>query len=223
METLKSKCRHCGKEVNAVAFGEMHLIPDCNECADRLAIPDIDHILENRKSTWREICPSEFRFTDINHKSWIASKDSIGKVLAWKPTKEGRGMILGGTTGKCKTRSVWKMLERFHFDGVQIEALNETDFSHKVGQKFSTSPADGSQWIESLIRVPILFLDDIGKSVSTERFRQELFHVIDKRTSWRRPIIATVNADGKKLAEKLGESGPQIVRRLRDYCDAIVF
>lgn len=217
---VESTCLVCGEPQKGVLFNGKVIRATCPDCQSDLSQTKETDIKE---SAWREICPSEFRFTDTEHRSWKDNLEAIEKVIAWKFTPEGRGMVIGGLSGKCKTRSVWKLLKPLHMRGVPFMAITETQFANDCGAKFAFGAIEGKQWIEELCKVPLLFLDDIGKSASTQRFSHEMFHVIDKRTSWRKPIIATLNASGKELAVKLGESGPQIVRRLKDYCDVITF
>ncbi len=222
-EQIESTCRDCGAPVTAVKWNGKILQPLCEECHSKFGKTSHQIAMDARESMWRDVCPSEFRFTDTEHKSWKENIEAISKVMAWEFSKEGRGLIIYGASGKCKTRSVWRLLKPLYIKGVQMTIITETQFSNDCGAKFGQSGIEARNWIEELCKVPLLFLDDIGKSSTTQRFSQEMFHVIDKRTSWRRPTIATLNGSGKELASKLGDAGPQIVRRLRDYCDIVTF
>jgi DNA replication protein DnaC len=94
----------------------------------------------------------------------------------------------------------------------------------KCGQLFWEDQSKAAGFIEELIRVDVLMLDDLDKAKFTERTEAELFEVIDARTAHGRPILASLNAAGDALAAMLPEHrGLPIVRRLRDYCRNVEF
>lgn len=223
LDLSPTTCNRCGSPVTGVFFAGKLLRPVCDTCHKIVGKTNQDIEIEKRQSEWREICPPEMRFTDVEHKTWKENIEPIKQVLEWEFNKEGKGLVLGGSSGKCKTRSVWKLLKRLYINGVSFIAITETQFANECGSKFAISALEGRQWVDELCKTPLLFIDDIGKSSVTQKFSHELFHVIDKRTSWRRPTIATLNSSGKELESKLGESGAKIVRRLRDYCEIIKF
>ena len=80
-----------------------------------------------------------------------------------------------------------------------------------------------SKALDILVSTPVLVLDDLGKERLTARLEADLFAVIDDRTSNLRTTIITTNYTGDRLVERFQnkETGVALVRRLRDYFNAI--
>ena len=167
---------------------------------------------------WEAICPILYRRTDPAR----LPQDKLRKVMEWQYNP--RGLIFHGFTGRYKTRAAYLLLRRLHYEGIKIAAFDSTDFANKCADKFRDG--SGGVWIESLIRIPIFFIDDLGNEPSGERGAGEIFHIIKRRGEEMLPVIITTNTVGGELSTKL--RGPQdrgysLVRRLREFCEPIEF
>ncbi len=172
-----------------------------------------------RLRRWHELCPSVYRESDPAR----LPRASLEHVWAWRENQEGRGLLLVGPPRVGKTRCVWLLLRHlFVEEAVPVIALSDTEFAHQCGQQFAKHT--GHEWIQRLCMTRLLFLDDLGKAAATERYRRELYHVIEQRTAWRRPLLVTTNDNGQELAKRLGDTmGMALVARLREFCDVVPF
>jgi len=167
---------------------------------------------------WKDICPIKYRKTIPER----LPQDKLKQVMAWEYNP--RGLILYGRTGTFKTRASWLLLQKLHYQGIKIAAFDSTDFVNKCADKFCDGT--GGAWIESLIRMPMFFIDDLGNEPSGERGAGEIWHIIKRRDEEELPVIITTNSVGKELAGKLRgpeDRGSAMVRRLREFCDTIAF
>jgi DNA replication protein DnaC len=144
-------------------------------------------------------------------------------VLDWKYGP--RGLILAGKTGLGKTRCAWQLLKRENFQGKHIIAFDQVNFAHKCVSVFSdVGNSDWEKWVSAIQCTDLVFFDDLGKFRFSERVEMELSNVIEYRTSHLLPIIVTTNDDGDSLKSRMSENrGEPVVRRLREFCDSIVF
>ena len=148
---------------------------------------------------------------------------AIARVEAWQPSRKGIGFA--GESGHAKTRLMFTLLRRLYVSGMSVEFITATAFGDEASARFSEDSRDAKRWIERLARVDVFFYDDMGKEALTERVAKELFNLIDKRATARRPIFATANFTGDQLAKhyeaRAPKSGEPIVNRLRDCCEFI--
>ena len=77
--------------------------------------------------------------------------------------------------------------------------------------------------IDSIIDVPMLFMDDLGKEKLTPRLASDMFSIVDERSVNHRPCIITTNFNSTGLVERFNdqEMGQAFVRRLKDYYDLV--
>lgn len=151
--------------------------------------------------------------------------DGFKGVLDWRRDAERSGLILSGVSGTTKTRTAWEIVRRrwvpLAMKGVEMdfEFLSMREFEGRIEKGHSESKH--SQAISRLVNVPLLVLDDLGKEKQTASRLADLFAVIDGRSIELRDTIITTNYRGNELDEKWRaidkETGPAIVRRLKDY------
>jgi DNA replication protein DnaC len=60
--------------------------------------------------------------------------------------------------------------------------------------------------IDSIIQVPVLVWDDIGKANPTEAKRSVYFQIINERYKAQRPILFSTNEDSETLADRIGDA-----------------
>lgn len=169
-----------------------------------------------RRETWEMMCPTIYRQTDRAR----LPKGPADKVLAWKYGP--KGLVIHGATGRGKTRAAFLLMERLCMEGRSVEVFHGNRFAHECASQFGQFT--GEQWIEDVATKDVVFFDDLGKFKLTERVEAELFGMVETRLAWARPVIATLNLGGDSLAGKLsGDRGEPLVRRLREFCDAVAF
>jgi DNA replication protein DnaC len=173
--------------------------------------------LHELREQWKGICPPLYRDTDPMRLPEVP----LQTVLAWRYGSQG--LLVHGDTGRGKTRAVFQLLRRLHFDeGRKIIRFGANDFGAECSKRFFDG--DGSAWIAGLVKADVLFLDDLGKDRFTDRVESALFGLVEGRMSNLRPIIVTTNFFGDALASKMtGDRGQPLVRRLRESCQDVAF
>lgn len=172
--------------------------------------------LEKTKPIYYEFRPKAFDDTNP------ARIPQCAKVMAWEYSP--KGLLLHGSTGKGKSRSAWKLIERLMCVlGYHVECFTGVSFGHKLAEKYRTEEAES--WLRYLgAEAETVFFDDLGKLKLTERAEAELFGIIDARCQNCLPIIATTNDTGETLAARMTpDRAEPFVRRLREFCQIIDF
>lgn len=170
---------------------------------------------KNSAPKWEDICPSNYR-----REHTIISEKGIQTINAWK--YGAKGLILAGPTERGKTTLAWRLLKKMFHEGRSIAAFDLTEFSRKIAKLYGDNPSEAVDWIENLIAVDILLLDDLGKGRMTDRVESELFGIVEGRNKHMRPIIVTTNMTGQELISCMSnDRGEPLMRRFRNYCEII--
>jgi DNA replication protein DnaC len=177
------------------------------------------------EARWAELCPVEFKTveeggeTDPNRLR--LEQPRFADALSWRFGKTG--LLLIGPSGSCKTRVAWRIVRREFEAGRRVMAMKAHGFGIECVDR-RTSRGGFTDWYRQLVRVPLLFIDDLGKGRFTDDVESHFFGLIDERTENGRPLIITSNSTGNALKERMSaDRGEPIIRRLRDYCQTIVF
>lgn len=167
---------------------------------------------------WGNICPPLYRDTDVEK---LPSQDAMRKVMAWQYGPKGLTMF--GPTRKGKSRCAWLLLRREFDKGRSIRVLDSLS-GIKYASKFNQSAEDALEWVTSMIECDIVFADDVFKSNLSPSFESALFTIVNQRSEYKRPIIATINDTGASLAARMtSDRGEPTVSRIREFSDAISF
>ncbi len=173
---------------------------------------------QRRAEDWLRLCPAVYRRPDDGR----LPAELAAAVAAWRYGPRGLAFC-GQESGLGKTWAMFRLLERlFVEEGHRAVYLTATEFSHRVSRLSGEKMAQLDEFIGGLCRVPVLFLDDVGKGRLTDRVEAEFYHVVEERTKHERPILWTANVGGGELAALLSEErGVPIVRRLGEYCQVV--
>lgn len=236
-EQREIQCLRCGEwfygtvfrfYANSAPLTQVHC-ENCLAAIKREVLEASTKELEGRKTSkdaeWSKICPWEFRTLreggNTNESRLMDEQPKIKDLLSWKFGQ--RGIILRSTTsGRCKTRAMFRLLRKLWEEGKTVAAMTSGDFDRQArdaGGTFTLTP-----WFDKLRAVDVFFLDDLGKGQWTPATESLFFELVDKRTIDGKPILITTNETGESLLTLLtvGRARP-LIRRLRDYCEGIQF
>lgn len=145
-------------------------------------------------------------------------------IIKWRPNDEGRGLVVVGDTGKCKTRMLCQLAINLAHIGVKFSFMRSSTLAALVRQQYSDfEPWAARDEIKRLSRVPVLIVDDLGKQASSPAVEEAFFDLIEERTSQGLPVLVTANAKGAELERMMSaDRGRPLIRRIRDYCTAVV-
>ncbi len=185
----------------------------CEEKAEQEALAqEREQARFQRIERARERVPPLYRENDVSRFPAVWEK-----VQAWTPNDGGFGLV--GPTGVCKTRMVYERLV-----STEEAWLALTGFRLQLAAQQKWSDPDSKRLIEQARKVPVLFIDDLGKQRFSESGEAEIFDLIEERVSHARPIIFTSNLVGDDLERMMSENvAVPLLRRLREFCQIIVF
>jgi DNA replication protein DnaC len=139
----------------------------------------------------------------------------------WENWKE-RSLLLHGTTRLGKTRAAFEVARRHWKANFKKQTfLTMRKLEQLIEQGYGKF--DHSSRIQSLIDVPFLFIDDLGKEKMTARIATDLFAIIDERTIHHRTTVITTNFTSGSLIERFDdkELGLALIGRFKDYFDLV--
>jgi DNA replication protein DnaC len=128
-----------------------------------------------------------------------------------------KGILLRGSTGRCKTRAMWRLLRGLFEQGKKIAAMTSGDFGRDFADACGTHTR--KPWFERLSSIDVLFIDDLGKSVWTPGVWGEFFELVESRVKRRLPLLLTTNEIGDTLGKKCADQVTWIPlnRRLKEH------
>ena len=172
------------------------------------------------RDAWEELCPPEYRNSSRER---LPNLEKFDQVQTWQYGPIG--LLLIGPTRRGKTRAIWKLLERLHFNEHRnIIAFSPMDLKLAVANAWRDTETTGD-WIGSLRYADVLFLDDVDTIKFTEAVEETIFDIFEFRPMHAKPVIATLNQSGRQLAARMNTNGrgAKIVERMREFCHVINF
>ena len=210
----RSKC-DCGGDKIPLTDGSRFQYPSwgCHKCTP------IEDYGQFNGWTWAHEpigLPVEYTNTVVDKIPCSKMQDVASNWKNW----DTRSLLLHGTTRLGKTRAAWEVFRRYWKTYYrQQKYVTMRNFELNIEQGFENY--DHSKRVQSLINVPLLFIDDLGKEKTTQRVACDLFAVIDERTINHRPTIITTNFNSAGLLDRFDdkELGQALIGRFADYFD----
>ena len=196
----------------------------CDECYDRLSSEDAQKRSDDEQAArllalgyrWSQVCPPLFRDTDPNK---LPLPDIYSHAMQWDAAG---GLLLKGPTGTGKTRTAYQILKHLLYQDKRVMAYDFIQFGVEATEAAYETRL--SSWLTPLLSVDALLLDDLGKNAITKRVAESLFKVVSHRMEHNLATIITCNLNGGQLMKMLPpDMGPALLRRLREYCEVVVF
>lgn len=174
-----------------------------------------------RLTSWQTLCPVEYQKPiDWNRKA--ANRGNLTKVMAWVFGE--RGLLISGDSGKCKTRFMWKLLEREWHANRTMAAHTHTNFRMMVSALFSNDQQKAVNFIAGLAKVQTLFIDDLGKGRATPASEEAFFNLLDCRMSTCLPTLFTTDLSLDAIeAHFTDEYSRGLMRRILERTEHVQF
>lgn len=234
-EVVAVRCKLCGKPVGVLLPAEGNEFRAQIERQTKAAVHTA--CLENfrdrktakallaheqaQMSAWEGICPKEFRKPLVSKKKGY-DKDLLDDVLKWKAGEIG--LRIEGKSGLCKTRFMFKLLEREHQGGRKVGAWMHAELRALVTALAAGDQAGLNQFLNTVLKLDILFLDDLGKGRRTPASEEVIYAIIDGRSKLCRPVMFTSNLPLKEIIKTFGEDYQEpLLRRIEDKTTLIQF
>lgn len=155
--------------------------------------------MRTRCEAWHRMCPAKFQGAELG---WTREEhgDDVHRVLTrWRDDPNHRNLVLLGPVGTGKTGSGLALLRPGW-----IEHGREVAFWPVVDLLRGLRP-DGGVDLDRLMRVDVLFLDDLGAERPTEWTAEQLYALVNRRWLEERPTVVSSNLEPGALAEAVGE------------------
>lgn len=150
---------------------------------------------------------------------------------------EKQSVLLTGAVGSGKTRKLLEtmtahLIEQcqnkpfYLFDNgyvpvtpkqVQNLFLSVPMVLFRLKDEFDHKP-QGESLLETMIKAPVLFLDDLGAEKASDWVKEQLYIVINERYNWLRPVLLTTNLTAKEIADNYGD---RFASRIVEMCEIV--
>lgn len=174
-----------------------------------------------RLTSWQTFCPKEFQ-KPIEWGRQSANRSNLAKLTDW--TFGEKGLLVTGGPGRCKTRFLWRLLNREWDLGRKMNAIGHTEFRKTITALAASDSKKMLDWLGALGKVQILFIDDLGKGRATPASEEGLFDLLDLRMKNCLPTLYTSNLDPAQIEANFSQDyGAGIIRRVLDTTKQIEF
>jgi DNA replication protein DnaC len=201
--------------------------PDSTEPSD-----EFDFVADRkrqREAIFLSLCPPLYRETEYKK---IPDQQALKLALAWSPVLDKqmnkRGLIMVGEPGSGKTRAAWLVIHKAVMLNARVICFDGVGFGLSVSKHLG-DPDTAEEWISTLCKTGLLFIDDLFKAKMTEGQEFAVFGILDRRAAWKLPTIVTMNSSGASLASRSSAAAGErdrmeaIMRRLSEFADVIRF
>ena len=240
MSIVEAKCRICGAPT-PFDTGDDETVTDlgyaleafakewaiCETCAQNLEAKKAEE--EQRRCQEREAYETALRIAEkgkrmeaaripkLYAEPWDGAKGNTA-LLAFVLDNAGRSIFLGSLkSGVGKTRALCHAAREIILsEGLGVEFWKTTQLTRTLAGLYRESVKEADAEMKRLCELDLLILDDLCKEKLTDRAGELLYDLIDERFSQCRRTWITSNYSGAETAEKFGERGAYLLRRLRE-------
>lgn len=136
-------------------------------------------------------------------------------VERWDEVLKGNhGLILWGDVESGKTFATACIANALIDRGVPVLM---TSFPRILSINFN----DRAEWLEEMVRFPLLLIDDFGVERSTEYSLETMYYVLDERYKSGKPLIVTTNLTLQEIENPTSTEYKRIFSRLREMCQPV--
>lgn len=188
-------------------------------------IQKLDEAPRGDAPKWMAECPMLYRRIKPGARNQFPRIDweRYDLVQKWDPNSR-MGLAINGDSGAGKSTAIWHLMLRLERQGIRWHLLDPGALSKHYFESVRARAVD--ELVEKLVKVPVLALDDMGKSLTTEGMGAFVFDLINRRCEQLQPIVLTTRFTSQTLGERFPDDrtkGDDIARRINDYCTPIRF
>lgn len=181
---------------------------------------DINRDKEEREKRQREVALLNKKITQLfgpwnllndevhahmSLKSYHVENESQHQAMRYLMTYEycPEGICLYGYPGRGKTHLAIGLARKLRSEGCTVLAIKSIDLLNRIKKTYDKrDDAEEIEIMNTLKRVDVLVIDDIGQEKGTEWVQAKFYEVIDTRHK-RRPTIFTTNLGEEEMEKKL--------------------
>lgn len=167
--------------------------------------------------SWENFCELNKvgpRYQQVDFESDVLMPDEMRKGgIEW--VNRPSSLILSGAAGRGKTHFlhclIRSLLNRCDLSAIRLYKAKNIDDKLLLNFKEYGS---SSHFIQHLVDIPALFIDDFGVERPTERMVRDIYEIIDGRYEWNRLTVITTNLSNADIKKTYGE---RIHSRLKEF------
>lgn len=226
---IQGQCRDCGQgywlESIIILNQELgHCVqPICDGCNAAQEKAEAQRITAERSARIEaEILaavPPDLYATDIRHPKF--NGELWTAVSRWRPNTTGNFWLgIVGLAGQSKTRCLTLLYMRAMRAGIRCTWTTANRLQDAAKDRHSRDNQVATlarEHIQSCLRSPWLFLDDLGKNDWNREFETVFFQLLDHRKNHRLPLLYSSNSHPEQLSLLLSDANRDpIIGRLLD-------
>lgn len=165
--------------------------------------PDDDNaaaarLVGQRRAAWQAIVPRRFHAARLDDLTGRAGHDDL---VAWSTDDQPPNLVLIGPVGVGKSHAATAAVRPHYGGGADLEWTPVGEMLDRLDWR----RPDSHQWLDRLMSVDLLVVDDLGTERANEWTGERLYAVVNRRWLAQLPTVATANMEPTALAESLGE------------------
>lgn len=238
-KTILTKCQYCGKELKvkkALVLGHTLTIGiepcTCKQAQlEQKKQQEQERLEQLEEKRQHKIKLEKERVACGVPKRYLNAKTPNAARLA-KECLDGKSVYICGKVGVGKTyyaSSICNELQSLkisqHKTGLKFKMLTSIELLNEFKSCFHTNK-DETKVTKSLVDVPVLVIDDLGKENPTDWACERLFEIVNARYNDMKSTIITSQYDFNGLTNRLARGGDTtnadaIVSRLYEDCNIL--
>ena len=166
---------------------------------------------------WVEVCPA--RYVDCRIETH-PDQEAAQAVRKWvdEGFKQRRNLVLSGPVGTGKSGLALGAMYEIHMQGIGCKFGTFSQILDQLRPRNDDDKAAKRENLDNLTRLGLLVIDDLGTHKESEWTAEQLFDLINGRTSNARPFIITTNWTAKEMAAALDD---RLMSRLVEATDVV--
>lgn len=142
-----------------------------------------------------------------------------GKCREWLNTYftaiQKPNLIIFGNYGTGKTWNMYALCHELFLHGIECDFGTMSHFLKRIRSTYNDDASYTEEEVmNKLTRIPVLFIDDLGKEKVSDWASEYVYDIFDIRRAHNLPVVCSSNLRKEDLAVKYGANGGAIASRL---------